>query len=246
MGDIMTETIKNKIATYLRLLTLHRGEAKEAYDKVASIYDDFAKVWDHAIAAPALAYYNQIIEERVKPGALVLEAAAGTGERTLALLRHSPPGRIFALDASTAMLDLARSKVQDPRVRFMKGDINELPFEDNTFDVVSCTWAVEIMDDPRSTVEEFVRVIKPDGFVVYAFCSLPAGKVGEVLKYAIAKTPPVDNPLSHLLSETELPFHCCAYSSLKQFLGGLITVATVAKCCPIRDPSLPCRRQEIV
>ena len=111
---IKTETIKNKVAAYLSLLTLHRGEAKEAYDKVASIYDDFAKVWDHAIAAPALAYYNQIIEARVKPGALILEAAAGTGERTQALLRHSQPGEIIALDASTVMLDLARSKVQDP------------------------------------------------------------------------------------------------------------------------------------
>lgn len=229
----------------MNLLTLHRGETREAYNKVALSYDDFAKVWDQYIAAPALAYYNHILEERVKPGALILDAGAGTGERTLSLLRHSQPGKIIALDTSEGMLNIARSKIDDPRVHFIKGDINHLPFNEDIFDVVACTWAIEIMDDPRSTVEEFVRIIKPDGFVVYAFCSLPEGKLGTILKSVIDRTLLVDNPLSHLLTEAERPFHCCDYSSLKQFLGGLITVATVAKCCPIKDPSLPCRRREI-
>ncbi|MCB0032604.1 MAG: hypothetical protein KDE51_01180 [Anaerolineales bacterium] len=35
----------DKIASYLKLLHRHRGETKGAYDEVASIYDDFAKVW---------------------------------------------------------------------------------------------------------------------------------------------------------------------------------------------------------
>jgi ubiquinone/menaquinone biosynthesis C-methylase UbiE len=130
---------RGKLATYLKLLSRHRGEATGAYDEVTAVYDDFARVWDQQIAAPALRHINQLIEERVKPGAVVLDVGAGTGERTLALLEHSQPGKVIALDASAAMLDVARSKIHDPRVSFIQGDVHHLQFADNTFDVVVCT-----------------------------------------------------------------------------------------------------------
>ncbi|GIW07464.1 MAG: hypothetical protein KatS3mg060_2269 [Dehalococcoidia bacterium] len=139
---------RSKLTGYLGLIRRHRGEPAGSYDEVASVYDSFAKVWDRRIAAPALGHFDRIVEERVPPGALVLDAGAGTGERTLAILRHSEPGDVIALDASAAMLDIARSKIRDPRVRFMLGDLQRLPFDDDTFDVVSCSWAIEIMADP--------------------------------------------------------------------------------------------------
>lgn len=226
----------DKVATYVQLLGLHRGEARGAYDAVAAAYDGFATIWDQHIAAPALAYYNHLIQEQVIPGALVLDAGAGTGERTLALLRNSQPGAVVALDASAGMLSVARAKIDDSRVRFIQGDITRLPFADNSFDVVSCTWAVEILDEPRAAVQEFIRVIKPDGVVLYAFCSLPQGAVGDVLAHIIARVAAQHNPLTHFLSEAERPFHHCDRSRLVTFAGGLTTVAMVAKCCLIAEP----------
>ncbi len=79
-------TRRSIITSYLKLLHRHRGEPEGAYDEVAAVYDNFAKVWDEHVAAPALAQVNHLIEERVKPGVLVLDAGTGTGERTLALL----------------------------------------------------------------------------------------------------------------------------------------------------------------
>ncbi len=64
--------IKKKLASYLKLLHRYRGEPVGAYDEVSIIDDDFAKVWDQHVAAPALAGVNHLIEERVKPGAVVL------------------------------------------------------------------------------------------------------------------------------------------------------------------------------
>jgi len=224
----------------LRLLRRHRGESAGSYDEVASVYDDFVGVWDRHITAPALEHYNRLVEQRVKLGARILDAGAGTGERTLTLLQHTPADAVIALDASRGMLDVARSKIHDPRVRLALGDLGQLPFHDNTFDVVSCTWAIEIMADPRAAVQELIRVIKPDGFVVYVFCSLPEGTLGKVLKHVIAKASSKQNALSHFLAEDERPFHRCDYSSLRQFVGGLATVATLGKCCQVTDEFLPC------
>jgi ubiquinone/menaquinone biosynthesis C-methylase UbiE len=240
----MDTQTRSKLDSYLKLLHRHRGETEGAYDEVATVYDDFARVWDHHIAAPALTRVNALIEERVKPGAIVLDAGAGTGERTLAILQHSRPGEVIALDASEAMLAVAKSKIHDPRVRFVQGDVRHLPFADNTFDMVVSTWVIEIMDDPRAVVQEFIRVIKPDGIVIYAFCSLPQGRAGDVLKYVMTRASSKESPLTHLLSKDERPFHHCERSSLKQFTGGLTTVATVGKCCTVTDEFVACRLRE--
>lgn len=232
---------RGKLAAYLKLLSQHRGEAAGAYDEIAAVYDAFAKVWDQHVAATTLAHVNHLIEERVKPSAVVLDAGAGTGERTMALLEQSQPGKLIALDASVAMLDVARSKIHDPRVSFVQGDVRHLPFADNTFDVVVCTWVIEIMEDARAVVQEFIRVIKPGGLVIYAFCSLPEGTLGNTLKYVVTRVSSRDGPLTHLLSKKERPFHRCKYSSLKQFAGGLTTVATVGKCCTVTDEFVACR-----
>jgi ubiquinone/menaquinone biosynthesis C-methylase UbiE len=232
---------RERLGAYLGLLGLHRGDGVTAYDAAAEAYDGFARVWDDHIAAPALAQFNTLVAQHLRPGASVLDAGAGTGERTRVLLRHGAIDRVVALDGSHAMLALAERKLRDPRVAFVRGDVTRLPFPDNSFDLVASTWVVETLDDPRSAVREFVRVLRPKGIAVYAFCSLPEGIGGALLKRVIELAAPDSGPFSVLLPEPDRPFHQCERSSLRQFSGGLTTVAVVAKCCVIEPAHLPCK-----
>ena len=232
-----------RVRQVLSLLRRHRGEVAGSYDDVAGAYDEFAAVWDGYVAAPALCRVEDLLRTWVQPGAVVLDAGTGTGERLKTVLSHTQAERVIGLDVSSGMLAVARSKIHDERAALVRGDLAALPLATNSIDVVCCTWAVEILSDPRRAVQEFVRVIKPDGIVIYAFCSLPDGPLGRVIEYVSQHVHSSEDPLSHLLAGADQPFHRCVRSSLQRFSGGLTSVATVAKCCPINADALPCQLQ---
>ena len=104
----MSEDPLAKLESYLKLFTLHRGEPTEKYEEVAPVYDEAAYFWDHVVCGKALQHYERILAERTHRGAYVLDAGAGTGERTRAILENCDPARVVALDASPAMLAQAR------------------------------------------------------------------------------------------------------------------------------------------
>ena len=165
--------------------------------------DTVADVWDRHIATPALALFIQLIREKINPGALILDADADTASRTMAILQHCQPSEIIALVASEAMVDVAKAEFRDPRVRFMQADVGHLPFAENIFDVVACTWFMECLNDPQAVVQECVRVTKPGGFVIYAFCGLFVVRHKYRQEYAEGRNDQdssQESPLMHLLS----------------------------------------------
>lgn len=236
----MTDSLIDQVAGFVRLLRSHRGEPADSYDRVAQGYDLFAPTWDRVVHRRAMGRYEALLAKRIPAGGAVLDAGAGTGERTLAILRQSEPGSVVALDASSKMLEVARTKIKDPRVEFLVGDVTRLPFQDSAFDVVSCTWVLSILDEPHRAVTEFLRVLKPGGTVMYAFCSLPQGPIGSIAAWIVRQLAPESSPVSHLLPPKAQPFHDCAFSSLERFSGGLATVVALGKCCSVTEPALPC------
>lgn len=102
-----------------------------------------AKVWE--LTAPA-------------PSARVLDVACGTG-----LVSRVFKGRvaeIVGVDITPAMYDQARPHLD----RFVEGPGEALPFDDNTFDVVTCRQGTQFMDD-AAAIREMFRVLKPGGTV---------------------------------------------------------------------------------
>ncbi|MFQ5343343.1 MAG: methyltransferase domain-containing protein [Anaerolineae bacterium] len=97
---------------------------------------------------------------------LALDVATGTGRMALSLLRQLTfDGHVVGLDVSQEMLKIARRKTQryTGRVTLVWKDATRLPFGDECFDAVSCVEALEFLPQPRATLAEMERVLRPGG-----------------------------------------------------------------------------------
>ena len=83
----------------------------------------------------------------------------------LPFYNHRVIRQLTGLDLSEAMLDQARAKARlissyEP-VRFVQGDSQALPFDDNSFDSVVDTFSLCVYTDPVKALQEMARVVKP-------------------------------------------------------------------------------------
>ena len=108
---------------------------------------------------------------RLPSGSQGLDAGCGIGSHTLLLAEAvGPYGQVTGLDLSAEFLVLAREIAGkcglSQQVSFQEGDLNKLPFDDDTFDWV---WSVDCVGyapvEPLPLVNELARVVKPGGSV---------------------------------------------------------------------------------
>ena len=85
------------------------------------------------------------------------------------LAKEIPECKIIGIDLSEPLLEYANSRVRDTdikeRVKFKKGDVQKLYFEENTFDVVFSTNMVHGVSRPIIMLNEIERVLKPGGYL---------------------------------------------------------------------------------
>ncbi len=103
----------------------------------------------------------------IKKGDHVLDLGSGAGNdcfvaRTLV----GEEGRVTGLDFTDSMLEKAALNLKKTGFRnidFIKGDIEEIPLPDNTFDVVISNCVLNLVPDKRKAFGEIFRVLKPGG-----------------------------------------------------------------------------------
>jgi ubiquinone/menaquinone biosynthesis C-methylase UbiE len=95
----------------------------------------------------------------------VLEVAVGTG---LNLPVFGPDVRITGLDLSPVMLEIARRRASElgRPVELREGDAHHLPFADESFDSVVCTFSLCNIPDVQLAVAEMKRVLRPGGRLI--------------------------------------------------------------------------------
>jgi ubiquinone/menaquinone biosynthesis C-methylase UbiE len=98
---------------------------------------------------------------------LVLEVGVGSGLNVP--LYRPPVTRLFGIDPSPELLDLARSRVVDAPVpvSLVRASAERLPFEDAAFDTVVMTWTLCSIPNPVAALTEMRRVLKPGGELLF-------------------------------------------------------------------------------
>ncbi|MDO5747606.1 MAG: class I SAM-dependent methyltransferase [Actinomycetaceae bacterium] len=143
-------------------------------EKIAAMFDGVAKRYDIINDLSSLFQSRlwriaarQAVHARA--GETVLDVAAGTGTSSL---QYAKDGAIVtACDISEGMLKVGRQRY--PELNFVYGDATNLPFEDNTFDVVTISYGLRNVSDPDKALREFFRVTKRGGRLVINEFSTP-------------------------------------------------------------------------
>lgn len=108
----------------------------------------------------------------------VLDVSTGAGHTALLFAPHVE--HVIATDLTPQMLDAARKLAKErtiTNIEFKTADAHALPFEDNTFDLVTNRLALHHYSDPRQAIAEMVRVCKPGGLVALVDNIVPPDKV---------------------------------------------------------------------
>jgi ubiquinone/menaquinone biosynthesis C-methylase UbiE len=102
----------------------------------------------------------------IKNPVKILEVGCGTGEFWLENFSKLPPGsEILMTDFSEGMIEKAKSKIDFDHIKFEVVDIDNLPYPDDSFDIVMAHHVIYHASDKNKAISELKRVVKSDGFI---------------------------------------------------------------------------------
>jgi arsenite methyltransferase len=128
--------------------------------------DLLARVSDQAAASFA-GVANPFALGSLAPGERVLDLGSGAGTDSLVAAQMvAPDGHVTGIDMTPEMLGRARAAAGElaaANVEFVQGEVESLPFEDESFDVVISNGVIDLVPDKDAVFSEIQRVLKPGG-----------------------------------------------------------------------------------
>ncbi|WP_458189149.1 class I SAM-dependent methyltransferase [Haladaptatus sp. NG-WS-4] len=110
---------------------------------------------------------DELVERAgLEPGDSALDVGCGTGIVARRAARTvASDGSVVGLDPNMGMLEVAEatSSDEDTAIEWREGDAADLPFSDETFDVVFCQQVLQFVPNPSTALQEIHRVLVPDG-----------------------------------------------------------------------------------
>ena len=177
-------------------------------ERIRQIFDKQAPKYDKSMSrfeSWLFAGNREWVCERAKGE--VLELAAGTARN---LPFYSADVRVTGVELSPEMAELGKQRAADlgREIHMRVGDATELPFPDESFDTVVCTYGLCTIPDDAAAVREAKRVLKPGGRILLAEHVRSPNRVlrtiqrvGEPFAYRFGGDHLLREPLDHLKAE---------------------------------------------
>ncbi len=127
--------------------------SEEGYNLAAGVYDENENYLNSFEQGEFIPLLGALADKKV------LDVGAGTGRLSLPLANRG--AYVTALDVSPKMLEL----IKNPNIETVVGDAESLPFENNTFDIVTAAFLIVHLKDPTRFFDEAYRVLKDGGIL---------------------------------------------------------------------------------
>ena len=150
-------------------------------EQVARMFDSISGNYDflnHFLSLGIDIRWRKKAVKLLVPGKpkLILDVATGTGDFAVETLALNPD-KVIGVDISEGMLEVGKKKMKDRglegKIELLKGDSENLPFEENKFDAVVVAFGVRNFENLEKGLTEMHRVLKPGGRMVVLEFSKP-------------------------------------------------------------------------
>lgn len=147
------------------------------FDGIAGTYD----MLNHLLSLNIDKSWRKKTVKMLNPCENLLDVAIGTADLSLEIMKQKKAAQIQGLDVSQEMMRIGEEKVRKARlegkVKFQLGSALEMPYEDSSYDAVTCAYGVRNFPDADKGLEEFYRVMKTGGQLAILEFSYPTNKV---------------------------------------------------------------------
>ncbi|MEF2560454.1 MAG: class I SAM-dependent methyltransferase [Eggerthellaceae bacterium] len=163
--------------------TGEEAPAEISSNRVKQIFTDIAWKYERFNALSSFGRYRSwlrtlIDRSPITPESSMLDIAGGTGDVAFTACAQKPPARIVLSDYTPAMLDVAQARLDAGEacgvpVELAVVDGQDIPYEDESFDIVTMSYGIRNMPERERALSEMYRVLKPGGALCVLEFSTP-------------------------------------------------------------------------
>ncbi len=139
-------------------------------ESIKSMFNSIANEYDFMNNLMTLSIHKFIKREAVKlikAGAeKILDVCTGTGDIARYASQMYMKSQIKAVDFSDKMLEIARKKVSGKNIEFLKANVLQLPYKEETFDSCIISFGLRNIHSADKALREFNRILKPGGQLI--------------------------------------------------------------------------------
>ena len=157
-----------------------KEKVREMFDNIAPSYDRL----NHLLSMNVDKLWRRHALKEIVDGTQlrILDVACGTGDSTISIAKAAAEGSsVTGADISEGMMALVKGKAEKAgvgeRISLQVADGEALPYEEASFDRVTCAFGIRNFEHKEKGLEEFFRVVKPGGKAVILELSVPQNRV---------------------------------------------------------------------